>query len=342
MPDHEREIDALRQENARLRRLLKLTDAELTPTRGMQGAWFDQAPGSIDAHAPPEAKVAFYAALFAARRDVYAVRWENERHGTSGWVPAVEGGWRKRTSEAPRYLPLTPEVLAAHLSGKIHIGLYPMLAGNQTCWLAADFDGTAAMLDALAYLKAARAVNAPAALEISRSGVGAHVWIFFTGPVGAAAARKLGTALVREAIAIRGRMDLSCYDRLFPSQDVLPGRGPGNLIAAPLHGRSRQLGATVFLDLATLEPCVDQWEYLSTLDRLTPDQVDKLAARLHEPQLGPRVTRTHPAQSTQTQPRSAPIVHVRLSGGVSIPAAELSPALYAALKHAASTYNPEF
>lgn len=52
-----------------------------------------------------------------------------------------------------RYLPLTPEVLAAHLTGDIHIGLYPMLPGDQTCWLAADFDGPAAMLDALAYLK---------------------------------------------------------------------------------------------------------------------------------------------------------------------------------------------
>lgn len=64
-----------------------------------------------------------------------------------------------------------------------------MLPGDQTCWLAADFDGPAAMLD------------------------------------------------VREAIAIRGRIDLRCHDRLFPSQDVLPGRGPGNLIAAPLHAR---------------------------------------------------------------------------------------------------------
>ena len=156
-------------------------------------------------------------------------------------MPAVEGGWRKgRPASEVRHLPLTPEVLAAHLTGDVHIGLYPMLAGDQTCWLAADFDGQAAMLDALAYLKAARAVGAPAALEVSRSGIGAHVWVFFTDPVPAATARQLGTALVREAIAIRGRMDLRCYDRLFPSQDVLPGQGPGNLIAAPLHGRSPQ------------------------------------------------------------------------------------------------------
>ncbi len=72
----------------------------------------------------------------------------------------------------------------------------------------------------------------PAAFEVSRSGIGAHVWLFFTGPVAAATARRLGAGLLREAMALRGRMDLASYDRLFPSQDVLPASGSiGNLIA---------------------------------------------------------------------------------------------------------------
>lgn len=343
MSDLHAELESLRAENKRLRKLLKLTDAEASPARGTQKAWFDKAPGSVDARSSSQAKVEFYAALFGARRDVYAVRWENARTGKSGWMPAVEGGWRKgRAASDIRHLPLTPEVLAAHLTGDIHIGLYPMLRGDQTCWLAADFDGQAAMLDALAYLKAARAVGAPAALEVSRSGIGAHVWIFFTDPVPATTARQLGTALVREAIAIRGRMDLRCYDRLFPSQDVLPGQGPGNLIAAPLHGKSRKLGTTVFLDLASLEPFEDQWDYLSTLERLTPKQVSKLASALREPSVGARVQRAQPARSTKTQPSPAPVVHLGLDGTVTVPGSELTPALYATLKHAASTYNPEF
>ncbi len=337
------ELESLRRENARLRRLLKLTDAEATPARGAQTAWFDRSPGPVDASSSPEAKVQFYAALFGARQDVYAVRWENARSGKSGWMPAVEGGWRKGGKAADhRYLPLTPEVLAAHLTGEIHIGLYPMLPSDQTCWLAADFDGPAAMLDALAYLKAARGVGAPAAAEVSRSGVGAHVWIFFTDPVPAATARQVGTGLVREAIAIRGRMDLRCYDRLFPSQDLLLGRGPGNLIAAPLHGTSRKLGTTVFLDLGTLEPHEDQWDYLSTLERLTPRRVAKLASQLTEPAVGSGVKGARPAMSTRTQPRPSPVVHLTLDGGVRIPGTELSPSLYATLKHAASTYNPDF
>ena len=95
MQDLNRELESLRRENARLRRLLKLTDAELAPAAGTQGAWFDRAPGSVDASSSPQSKVAFYAALFGARRDVYAIRWENARSGKSGWMPAVEGGWRK-------------------------------------------------------------------------------------------------------------------------------------------------------------------------------------------------------------------------------------------------------
>ena len=182
--------------------------------------------------------MALFGAMFAARTDVYAVRWENARTGKAGWLPAVRGGWRKGVPHAEReYLPLTAELLASHLSGEVHAGLYPLLDGDRCWWLAADFDGPAAMLDALAYLKAARSLAVPAALEVSRSGVGAHAWVFFTGPVPAETARRLGADLLREAMALRGQMDLASYDRLFPSQDVLPAGGVGNLIAAPLRAQ---------------------------------------------------------------------------------------------------------
>jgi hypothetical protein len=99
------------------------------------------------------------------------------------------------------------------------------LDSDQCWWLAADFDGPEAMLDALMYVKAGRALQVPVALEVSRSGVGAHAWTFFTSPVPAEMARRLGTGLLREAIALRGRMSLASYDRLFPSQDLLPAGG---------------------------------------------------------------------------------------------------------------------
>jgi hypothetical protein len=175
------------------------------------------------------------------------------------------------------------------------------------------------MLDALSYLKAARALGVPAALEVSRSGIGAHVWIFFSGPVSAATARTLGSGLLREPIALRGRMDLSSYDRLFPSQDALPASGSvGNLIAAPLQGRSRKEGATVFLDLGTLEPHEDQWAYLSSLHRLSPREVDRLAARVGPVRVGAAVDRLTPATATRIRPHPAPLVRVTLGAGVSV------------------------
>ena len=76
----------------------------------------------------------------------------------------------------------------------------------------------------------------PAALERSRSGDGAHVWVFFDGPIPAATARSLGTSLLREAMMARAELDLSSYDRFFPSQDFMPKGSFGNLIALPLHG----------------------------------------------------------------------------------------------------------
>ena len=86
------QVARLRAENARLLRLLELTPQQARPPGPEQTAIFDGLPGPVDAGSPPAAKVAFFATLFAARPDVYAVRWENARSGRSGWMPAVRGG----------------------------------------------------------------------------------------------------------------------------------------------------------------------------------------------------------------------------------------------------------
>ena len=144
------ELSRLRRENARLLRLLKLSSGEADVPGPAQSGIFHEEPGPVHASSSPAAKVALFARLFGARRDVYAVRWENVRIGRAGWMPAVRGRWRKgMRPDAKDYLPLTEQVLTAHLSGQLDIGLYPLLDGDQCHWLAADFDGPAAMLDAL-------------------------------------------------------------------------------------------------------------------------------------------------------------------------------------------------
>ena len=336
-------VAELLAENQRLLTLLQLSSVQAKPPGPAQTGIFDGLGGGVDVTSSATAKIRFYRTLFASRPDVYAVRWDNARTNKSGWMPAVRGRWRKgQPPELRQYLALTDEVITAHLSGDIDIGLYPLLDGDRTCWLAADFDGPAAVLDALAYLKAARAAGAPAAIEVSRSGLGAHVWLFFTAPVPAALARQVGAGLVREAIALRGRMELSSYDRLFPSQDVLPAQGVGNLIAAPLQGRCRRRGATVFLDLATMEPHPDQWAYLSTLVRLSPKDVARLARQLGEVKVGTAVSRIRPATSTAIRIPVPAAVRAHLHNRITVTGADLPPDLVATLKHAASMPNPTF
>lgn len=337
-----RELEELRSENARLRRLLEITEHESQAAREAQPELALQSNGPVTGHSPPEAKVAFYQSLFRARTDVYALRWENARAGSSGWVPAVAGGWRKwMDRENANYLRLTPAAIEAHLRGSEHLGIYPLTNNDGCYFVAADFDGAAALLDALAYTKAARYFQIPAALEISQSGRGAHVWIFFTAEVQAADARAMASGLLTEAMNIRGSMSLKSYDRLFPSQDRHTGKGMGNLIAAPLNGKRRQHGATLFLDTATLEPYADQWAYLSTLGRLSPADLLRMIRRLPMPVTGAK-TRFRAPAATKIVPRTAALVHAEIGARITVRSDDLGPAMVSALKHAASLPNPLF
>ena len=166
--------------------------------------------------------------------------------------------------------------------------------------------------------------------------------MFFTAPVPAEMARRLGTGLLREAMTLRGRMTLASYDRLFPSQDLLPAGGVGNLIAAPLFRPARDNGATVFLDLETLEPHEDQWAYLSTLGRMTPAELRRAVDRAGKVAVAAEVTRLSSPSSTKTRPPAPPVLSVRLGAGIRLEQAELTPGLAATLRHAASMHNPEF
>ena len=164
-----------------------------------------------------------------------------------------------------------------------------------------------------------------------------------TGAVQAVTARRLALGLLREAMTLRGEMDLSSYDRLFPSQDTLPGPDTiGNLIAAPLQGHCRRRGATVFLDLSTLEPHADQWAYLSTVARLTPKEVARLADRATIVQTGSQVDRLARSSATRIHPPAPTFIRATLGAGLALERRSLPAELLATLKHAASMPNPLF
>ena len=337
------DLERLRQENLRLRQLLGIRPDDALPPIAQPVAVELPLPGSVaeaDGHSSLERRVAVYRSLFRGRDDVFALRWSNQR-GESGYVPAVAGGWRKdRPKQQRRYLPLTDAEVAAHLEGEQTVGLYPLLE-DDSCWLlAADFDGPRWRLDALAFIGAASDHDVPAYLERSRSGNGGHAWVFFTEPVAASDARRVGTALLRAAIERRAEVDLASYDRLFPSQDLLPRGSFGNLIALPLQGRAIDHGNSVFLEHSSLEPWADQWQLLSELVRVSPAMLAGALRRLAPLRTGADVV------TRWRRAARIPQVSVRLSATVDaqlhVDKAGLSSSMLAAMKHLASMHNPAF
>lgn len=339
------EAERLRRENQRLRQLLGLAPGDPLPGERTSRPSatvlpLDQPNRAVDARSSEAIRVALFRSLFRGRDDVYAVRWTNQ-HGESGYVPAVAGGWRKdRPRRQRRYLALTDDVVRTHLAGDETVGLYPLLEDDY-CWLlAADFDGPTWRLDALAYLDAATAHGVTGYLERSRSGQGAHVWMFFTEPVTATDARRLGTGLLRTAIDARAELALDSYDRLFPSQDLTPRGSFGNLIALPLQGRATAAGNSVFLDHDTLSPVGDQWRLLGRVDRISPAQ---LASALRG--LAPMRTGRDEAAAwrrSARQPKGPARIAVTADARLRVDKSGLSTSMLAAIKHLASVANPEF
>ncbi|MGB4587503.1 MAG: DEAD/DEAH box helicase family protein [Rectinemataceae bacterium] len=178
-------------------------------------------------------------------------------------------------------MPLTDQVVFDHCAGTHVVGLYP-LQTNDTCrLLAIDFDDKDWRDDARSFVETCHDLAVTCSLEISRSGKGAHVWLFFSRDLQAVIARQLGSALISRTCARRRQLSLASYDRLFPNQDRLPSGGFGNLIALPLQKNAREKGTTIFVD-DDFQPFPDQWVYLSSIVPIDVDMVDEIIHRATE------------------------------------------------------------
>jgi len=282
------DCDLLREENARLKKLLGLEQDKknppTSPTLSETLVPFVAQTGVIHNESPRDVKIALFRSLFRGREDVYPVRWER-KDGRSGYSPACLLEWKRPLCGKPvvkcgncphrKLLAVTDDVIHHHLIGKHTVGVYPMIP-DETCWfLAVDFDRKTWQEDARAFLATCHKMAIPAALERSRSGNGGHVWLFFRSPVSASLARKLGCAILTRTLEERHQLGLGSYDRFFPNQDTLPRGGFGNLIALPLQWGPRETGNSVFLN-PDGDPYPDQWAFLSGLDRLPVETVETL------------------------------------------------------------------
>jgi len=240
-----------------------------------------------------EEKVALFLSLFRCREDVFPKLWENHRKGTRGYSPACRNEWVPGTCEKPKtkcsecpnqaFLTLDAETVEAHLRGNCTIGSYAIRADDTCTFLACDFDGNGWQDGAASYQQVGMELGTDVALERSRSGNGAHAWLFFNEPVPARLARRLGTLLLARALDRRPQISFRSFDRFFPNQDFLPKGGFGNLIALPLQKTPRERGNSVFL-VSDIEPAADQWEYLARIRRLSLNDVESVLRRIAVPE----------------------------------------------------------
>lgn len=223
--------------------------------------------------------------LFRGREDVFAVRWE--KTGKSGYMPAYHydpyqyrihkmNGGTFQNYPHKNYLPLTDKEIQKHLNGVQQIGVYPLLQDNTSWFLVADFDKQNWKVEAINFLNACKEQSIPAYLERSRSGNGGHVWIFFDRAYPAIRSRKIFILILEQSGTFSMFDKSSSFDRLFPNQDFLSGKGLGNLIALPFFKHAMEEGNSCFINPENFEPYPNQWQFLNEIGRVSIEILDKL------------------------------------------------------------------
>ncbi|MFH1089056.1 MAG: DEAD/DEAH box helicase family protein [Candidatus Uhrbacteria bacterium] len=234
-------------------------------------------------------QINLYLSLFRGRTDVFARRWEKSEK--SGYSPAYDFNWTEflahknrggtmASFENKKAIPLTPDVIKKHLAGRDVVGIYPLLENNTSYFIAADFDGGNAFEEGQKLVQICKELNLPAYLEKSRSGNGAHVWLFFEEAYPAVRSRIILLECIRQVLNLSAFDKEVSFDRLFPNQDTQSGKGFGNLIALPLQGLSVAQEKTVFLNPETLTPHKDQWNFLKQIQKITTKTLDTVFAKI--------------------------------------------------------------
>lgn len=246
----------------------------------------------------------FFMMFCRGRKDVYDLRYTNPKTGKNGYYTQCFNRWdrgchiqkkdgvRCKDCELRAYKPITLPLIKAHMNGTDSNGndvvaIYPMLENNLCQLLVFDFDNHAKGAEQEDYaniddgwkeeINALRRIcknlNVDAVVERSRSGSGAHLWIFFKEMVPARLARRFGFALLEKGAESVNLKSFKYYDRMIPTQDALPEGGLGNVIALPLQGIALKSGNSAFVD-ENWNAYEDQLKVLAGTRRLTRQEIE--------------------------------------------------------------------
>lgn len=246
----------------------------------------------------------FFMMFCRGRKDVYDLRYTNPKTGKNGYYTQCFNRWdrgchiqkkdgvRCKDCELRAYKPVTLPLIKAHMNGTDPNGndvvaIYPMLENNLCQLLVFDFDNHAKGAEQEDYaniddgwkeeINALRCIcknlDVDSVVERSRSGRGVHLWIFFKEMVPARLARRFGFALLEKGAESVNLKSFKYYDRMIPTQDVLPEGGLGNVIALPLQGMALKSGNSAFID-ENWNAYEDQLNVLAGTRRLTRQGIE--------------------------------------------------------------------
>lgn len=375
-------VRALQAENKELRELLEKAEISYsssevfvdTPVRKEE---FDLDQGGRITQQFIDKKLAVrFFSMFWGREDVFAKRAKN-----GNYYPQCDNRWNNALCPKQKgektycgdcehacWTELTPEILMNHLlgyrdDGTDVIGVYPLLADGTCRFLVFDFDNhekDAAEtdfanedemwhdeVDALRLICKQNGIDA--LVERSRSGKGAHVWIFFQKPILASLARNFGFLLLDKGATTINLKSFKYYDRMYPSQDVTDSIG--NLIALPLQGQALKNGNSAFVD-ENWNAYPQQWERLFQTKKLLQEEVEQYIAKWH----GDLFLRSRESDYAMSKNRPKPWkrndgfvaedvtgkLHIVLADGVYVDALNLQPRLQNQIRCMATFDNPVF